>query len=112
VSSSRFVLAIPDEFRQDWDIASGGTTSEQVVQKFEAMLAAAGDLTTGFISLEHDLWPQAVDVAVGYLLPDALAQGNLTLETVATCRHLLLANCYVETNDNSSNPLPSGASLQ
>jgi len=91
----------------DWKLASGGITSEQVVQHFEAMMADTGDLTTGFIALEHDLWPQTVDMAIGYLLPDALAQGNLTIETVVKCRHLTLADSYVETNDNTSNPLPA-----
>jgi hypothetical protein len=81
------------------------------VENFEAILAAAGDLTTGFISLEHDLWLQTVDMAVDYLLPDALAQGNLTIETVPKCRHLTLADGYIETNDNSSNPLPSSEFL-
>lgn len=65
-------------------------------------------LTTGFIVLEHDLFQQSVEIATGYILPDALARTpKLTLQPVITCLGQPLANAYIETNDNSTNPPPA-----
>lgn len=65
-------------------------------------------LNTGFIVLEHDLFQQSVEIATGYILPDALARTpKLTLEPVITCLNQPLANAYIETNDNSTNPPPA-----
>ena len=53
----------------------------------------------------HDLWQQTVQIAVGYILPDALAfQPKLTIEPIIQCIHQPMSNAYIETNDNSSNP--------
>jgi hypothetical protein len=61
-------------------------------------------LSTGFIVLEHDLFEQTVDLATGYILPDALAhQPAFKIEPVITCLGKPLADAYIETNDNSSN---------
>ena len=79
----------------------------------------------------HDLFPQTVDVAIGYILPcapfhqlqftlsaslntaplcsDAIARGNLKLESIIECLHKPLEDAYVETNDNSTNPPGNGA---
>ena len=65
-------------------------------------------LNTGFIVLEHDLFQQSVEIATGYILPDALARTpKLTLQPVITCLNQPLANAYIETNDNSTNPPPA-----
>ena len=60
-------------------------------------------MITGFIVLEHDLWEQTVQVATGYILPDALAR-NYNITTVVGCLNMPMANAYIETNDNVSNP--------
>ena len=68
----------------------------------------ASALTTGFIVLEHDLFQQSVEIATGYILPDALARTpKLTLQPVITCVNKPLADAYIETNDNSTNPPPA-----
>ena len=69
-------------------------------------------MNTGFIVLEHDLFQQTVEVATGYILPDALArQPQLSITTVNSCLNRPVGDAYLETNDNTSNPLPlSGAS--
>lgn len=65
-------------------------------------------MNTGFIVLEHDLFQQSVEIATGYILPDALARTNpkLELQTVMSCLSQPLANAYIETNDNTTNPPP------
>lgn len=76
------------------------------MQNWQYILGNASTLNTGFISLEHDLFQQSVEIATGYILPDALARTSpkLTLQPVITCLNQPLANAYVETNDNSTNP--------
>jgi len=62
---------------------------------------------SGFIVLEHDLFQQTVEVATGYILPDAMLRG-LTIKPVYACLGMPLANAYIETNDNQTNPPPTG----
>jgi hypothetical protein len=72
-------------------------------------LGNATSIDTGFIVLEHDLFQQAVDVATGYILPDALAHNpSFKIEPVVTCVNKPLSDAYIETNDNKTNP-PVGA---
>jgi hypothetical protein len=42
-------------------------------------------LSNGFIVLEHDLYQQTVDLAVGYFLPQAINSGNYTLKSIIGC---------------------------
>lgn len=66
-------------------------------------------MDTGFIVLEHDLFQQSVEVATGYILPDALAhQPAFNIEPVVKCLNLSPGDAYLETNENSTNPLPIG----
>lgn len=89
----------------DFFINGGTTTSVQVIQNWENIMGNVSTLSTGFIVLEHDLWQQTVQIAVGYILPDALAfQPKLTIEPIIQCIHQPMSNAYIETNDNSSNP--------
>jgi hypothetical protein len=64
-------------------------------------------MNNGFIVLEHDLFQQTVEVATGYILPDALARKPaFNITPVITCLDHSLSDAYVETNDNKTNPLP------
>lgn len=68
-------------------------------------MAFANTSTTGFIVLEHDLFQQAVEIATGYILPDALAhRPPFIIEPVINCLGHSLSDAYVETNDNAKNP--------
>lgn len=68
-------------------------------------------LNTGFIVLEHDLFAQTVDLATGYILPAALAYTpKLDIKPVISCLNKPMGDAYLETNDNSSNPLPTASS--
>lgn len=53
----------------DWKIAGGTATGESSVAAFDKILANAQNISSGFIVLEHDLYQQSVDLAVGYILP-------------------------------------------
>lgn len=53
---------------EDWHIPSGVPTN-QVINNFDSILDHASNISTGFIVLEHDLYQQTVDLAIGYILP-------------------------------------------
>jgi len=82
---------------QDWKISTGIVTPAQVLKNFQTILAGAADLPTGFIVLAHDLYPQSVALAVEFVLPSALAAGNLTIEPIITCLGKPLSEGYIET---------------
>jgi len=91
----------------DFDIHGGITNVQQVIANWENIMQNAQTLKTGFIVLEHDLFQQTVEVATGYILPDALARKPaLNITTVNTCLNRPPGDAYLETNDNTTNPLP------
>ncbi|KAF9326507.1 chitin deacetylase [Linnemannia elongata] len=69
----------------DWNIPAGKATPQSVIDTFKAWLVKVPTMTTGFIVLEHDLWPQEVDVALNGILPAAYATKGLTMMPVAKC---------------------------
>lgn len=92
----------------DFNVAGGLESVTQVFQNWQFVVGNASTLSTGFIVLEHDLFQQSVEIATGYILPDALAiQPALKIQTVIDCLHKPISNAYIETNDNSSNPIPN-----
>ncbi|PCH33355.1 carbohydrate esterase family 4 protein [Wolfiporia cocos MD-104 SS10] len=92
---------------QDYDIPAGEVTSTQVLNNWQEIMNNSSSIDTGFIVLEHDLWQQTVDIAVGYILPEALAhQPKFNITPVIECQDMPLSNSYIETNDNSTNPPP------
>ncbi|KAI9444994.1 chitin deacetylase [Lactarius indigo] len=95
----------------DFNIHGGITNVQQVLYNWENILGNVSTIDTGFIVLEHDLFQQAVEVATGYILPDALAhQPSFKIQPVVDCLNLQPGDAYLETNDNSSNPLPISSS--
>lgn len=86
---------------------------QQVLQNWEYILGNASSINTGFIVLEHDLFQQTVEVATGYILPDALAHNpKFTIEPVISCLNKPMRDAYIETNDNSTNPQPINSGTQ
>lgn len=61
-------------------------TGAQSFATFEAILNNATTLNTGFVVLEHDLYAQTVDLAIGYTLP--AAQSFTPALTVSLALHL------------------------
>jgi hypothetical protein len=96
----------------DWHVAAGTVSASGVLAAFENILSQASQLNTGFIVLAHDLYQQSVDLATGYILPDALARTNpaFKLMSIIECLGQPLSDAYKETNNNSTNPPPSGIS--
>jgi len=93
----------------DFDIAGGLTGVGQVLQNWEDIVGNVSIINTGFIVLEHDLFQQSVDVATGYILPDALAHNPpFTIKPVVQCLNKPDKDAYIETNDNKTSP-PAGS---
>ncbi|KAI7820110.1 hypothetical protein BC939DRAFT_479065 [Gamsiella multidivaricata] len=69
----------------DWNIPGGTATAQSVVATFQSWLAKIPTMSTGFIVLEHDLFPQEVDVSVNGILPIAYATKNLVMQPIAQC---------------------------
>ena len=97
--------------KPDFNI-NGCATTGQVLTNWQQILGNATVIDTGFIVLEHDLFQQAVDVATGYILPDALARNpSFKIEPIVTCVNKPLSEAYIETNDNKTKPpVASGTS--
>ncbi|KAF8305094.1 hypothetical protein DL93DRAFT_2172758 [Clavulina sp. PMI_390] len=47
----------------------------------------------------HDIWPQIIDVIVGYVLPDAMAREDITFSNVIEYLHKPLEDANLETNN-------------
>jgi len=90
----------------DWHVPSG-LSSEVVLSSFESILTKANSLNTGFIVLSHDLYQQTVDLATGYIIPDALARG-FHLQNIVSCLKKPLSEAYIETSSNTTSPASTG----
>ncbi|KAK7468661.1 chitin deacetylase [Stygiomarasmius scandens] len=89
----------------DFNVHGGLTTSEQVLNNWEAIMGNASTKDDGFIVLEHDLFVETVELATGYILPQALAhQPPFNIQPVVQCLNKPMTDAYIETNDNSTNP--------
>jgi len=89
----------------DYDVAGDLVSVSEVLGNLSIIAQNATTMDTGFILLEHDLFQQTVDIATGYILPDALAfQPPFDIKPVVECLNMPLSNAYIETNDNSTNP--------
>ena len=74
---------------------------------FNQILGNATQLDTGFIVLQHDLYQQSVDLAVGYTLNAAINYNpKLTMEPIGTCQGWPSTNLYLETTTNTTFPYP------
>ncbi|KAF9300647.1 chitin deacetylase [Mortierella antarctica] len=69
----------------DWNIPAGTATPQSVIDTFKSWLVKIPTMATGFIVLEHDLFPQEVDVSVNGVLPLAFADKSLVMEPIAKC---------------------------
>jgi peptidoglycan/xylan/chitin deacetylase (PgdA/CDA1 family) len=89
----------------DWEIPGGVVNSNQSYAEFQAILGNASTMNDGFVVLQHDLWEQTVDMAVGYTLPAALSHDPaFTLEPIGQCNGIPYTDMYLETNTNTSFP--------
>ncbi|KAG8998974.1 chitin deacetylase [Tulasnella sp. JGI-2019a] len=106
-----------DEFdTDDWKIAGGAANGTSSYAAWQKIVSTVTNLATGFIVLQHDLYQQSVDMAVGYIIPDALSiQPAFSLKSVIECQMLAPYMSYVElagnvtANGTFSNPSSSGS---
>ncbi len=91
----------------DWQVPGGEVSAQQAVQSFTDILGNSTLIETGFIVLEHDLFPQEVELGVGYFLPAAQSfQPKLTLKPIGACQGWPETNMYLETTTNTTFPYP------
>ncbi|GJJ77856.1 peptidoglycan-N-acetylglucosamine deacetylase [Entomortierella parvispora] len=69
----------------DWNIPAGTATPQSVVDTFKTWLTKIPSMTTGFVVLQHDLFPQEVDVAINGVLPIAYQTKTLSMQPIAQC---------------------------
>ncbi|WWD21295.1 hypothetical protein CI109_105779 [Kwoniella shandongensis] len=101
----------------DWHISGGTATGASSYETFEQILNQyVPALDTGFIVLAHDIYQQTVDLAVGYVLPQAIASGKFQLKSIIDCLGRPLSEAYIETSSNSTatviSSAPSGTFFQ
>ena len=91
----------------DWKVPGGTVTGPESLEAFEQILGNATLIDTGFIVLQHDLYQQSVDLAVGYTLDRALTfTPSLKLESIGTCQGWPSTDLYLETTTNTTFPYP------
>jgi peptidoglycan/xylan/chitin deacetylase (PgdA/CDA1 family) len=89
----------------DWKVPGGDVSGPQSFATFQAILTNATTLNTGFVVLEHDLYAQTVDLAIGYTLPLAETYNpTLTLDSIGHCNGIPATNLYRESNQNKTFP--------
>lgn len=86
----------------DWNIPGGRATGVSSLAKFRRILQTAESMSSGFIVLSHDLYQQTVDLAVGYMIPQALDEGKWKLKSISNCLGWNEGNSYIETSDNTT----------
>ncbi|CAE7056042.1 unnamed protein product, partial [Rhizoctonia solani] len=87
----------------DWRINDGSQTGPQLLQTFNSLLDRASNLNTGFVSLQHDLYAQTVNMAVGYFLPAGTSHSpSFALQSVNECLKKPLSEAYRETSTGST----------
>lgn len=100
----------------DWRVHSGDVQPVPNQAAFQSVLDstgqfASGNSTTphGVIVLQHDIYVESVNLAIGYTVPFVLQhQPPFKVKTVTECQGRPLSDAYLETNTDQSNPAVSG----
>ncbi|KAG9100896.1 chitin deacetylase [Ceratobasidium sp. 370] len=93
----------------DWRVNDGSASGAKLLSDFNSLLGRASSLNTGFVSLQHDLYAQTVNMAVGYFLPAGVSHNPpFSLQSVNQCLKQPLSNAYLETSSNTTTSGPSG----
>jgi len=102
----------------DWNIPAGLATPQSVIDTFKSWLVKFPTMSTGFIVLEHDLFPAEVNVSITGILPLAYADTSLTMMPIARCLGdakpykegagtFVLGNVTVPTTTGTSSATPT-----
>jgi hypothetical protein len=82
----------------------GGIDSVENQNRFEGVLNSSSNITDhGVIVLQHDIYVEAVNLAIGYTLPYVL-EHNFDVKPVMQCQGRPSVDMYVETTTNPDNP--------
>jgi len=86
----------------DWKVNLDSSKSAELLGDFNKLLDGASSLSTGFVSLQHDLTMQTVDLAVDHLLPAGMSHNPpFNLQPVNQCLKHTLASSYLETSGSA-----------
>lgn len=126
LGSSADRITISREFdTDDWKIAGGTATGTSSFAAWKNIVTQADTLNTGFstsifdlslcldslfltlfsptVVLEHDLYQQSVDMAVGYIIPDALTHTPaFSLKPIIECLNHPASDAYAELFKNTT----------
>ncbi|KAF9152893.1 chitin deacetylase [Linnemannia schmuckeri] len=99
----------------DWNIPAKTATAQSVIDTFKAWLVKIPTMKTGFIVLEHDLFPEEVNVSISGILPIAYATKNLVMQPIPQCLgdakpYLEGAGSFKLIGNAASNSTTGGAS--
>ena len=82
----------------DWRVHGGTVPAVANQAAFNTILEKSQNLTTGFIVLQHDIYDESVDIAIGTTIPYALAHNPpFKMESVQVCQGDPIGSAYVET---------------
>jgi hypothetical protein len=84
----------------------GGVESVENQNRFQGVLDTTSSLTEhGVIVLQHDIYFEAVNLAIGYTLPYVLGHNPpFDVKPVMQCQGRPSADMYAETNTNPDSP--------
>jgi hypothetical protein len=86
----------------DWRVHGGQVPAVSNQANFNTTLAKSQNLSTGFIVLQHDIYTESVDLAIGTTIPNALAHNPpFKIEPVQVCQGDPIGSAYVETTQES-----------
>ncbi|KAG8926247.1 chitin deacetylase [Tulasnella sp. 418] len=99
---------------KDWRIAGGTANGTSSFAAWKSIVEKSSTIDTGFITLQHDLYQESTDMAVGYIVPDALThQPPFHLKPIVECLGKTLENAYAESDgvpDKGAAGSPGGIS--
>lgn len=100
---------LPEQWdSNDWRVHGGVVQAVPNQQNFNITLNKSDKLNTGFIVLQHDIYAESVDIAIGTTIPNALARNPpFKMQSVQVCQGDPIGSAYIET---TSKPLPKGNS--
>ena len=86
----------------DWRVHGGTVPAVANQAAFNITLAKSLNLNTGFIVLQHDIYSESVDLAIGTTIPNALAYNPpFKMESVQVCQGDPIGSAYIETTSEA-----------
>ena len=84
----------------DWRVHAGDVSAVDNQKSFYTTLDKARTFTAGIIVLQHDVYAETVDIAIGATIPDNLAQKvAFNMQSVQVCQGEPIGNVYAKTTN-------------